>query len=444
MRALHRRSRGRVLAQADAVPVLREHGWVVIGVGDVDPQLGGASPGRVSAIQRSQQQTQARLALSIQCTAQHQLREPAAVLALLHLHCEEPVGLQLIALQRVTAHVRVLGNTHSKSGTRRCRLNDFVVDIFLKKARRVVVHVLDIHFHVENVQRVVHQHLEADRAGRRLAAHLLPVQPLVHVQVPVLLIHREVLLLLAQPQLARRQLVRAEPQVPRQRPHERASAQLLGDGVAEPLARRPAPHAQQQQQQRGQQRSPAARPAPLPHRHSLPTALAALLPTAAALPPFQPLSPPKTDTAQTHPARRAASRRLSLLLLLAVPLPLWPAPAERAACGGRTLRRRRRRRLQRRSAPDNSDTRRRRRDTAAAACPRSAGPRPGPHRSLLTSISYPKTRVEVQFGEFFNTRGKGNRGALFGSKTAEPGWGTCSGGVEDHADFVQGGTGEYR
>uniref|UniRef100_A0A8C3U181 Uncharacterized protein n=1 Tax=Catharus ustulatus TaxID=91951 RepID=A0A8C3U181_CATUS len=46
----HRRSRGSVLSQADAVPVLREHGRVVIGVGDVDPELGGASPGRISAI----------------------------------------------------------------------------------------------------------------------------------------------------------------------------------------------------------------------------------------------------------------------------------------------------------------------------------------------------------------------------------------------------------
>uniref|UniRef100_A0A8U8ANP7 Uncharacterized protein n=1 Tax=Geospiza parvula TaxID=87175 RepID=A0A8U8ANP7_GEOPR len=52
----HRRSRRCVLAQADAVPVLREHGWVVIGVGDVNPELGGASPGRVSAIQSRQNQ----------------------------------------------------------------------------------------------------------------------------------------------------------------------------------------------------------------------------------------------------------------------------------------------------------------------------------------------------------------------------------------------------
>uniref|UniRef100_A0A8C0U286 Secreted protein n=1 Tax=Cyanistes caeruleus TaxID=156563 RepID=A0A8C0U286_CYACU len=167
------------------------------------------------------------------------LRRFAAVLAVFYLHCEVPVGLQFVALQRVTAHVRILCHAQVKPGTGRGELVDLQLKFVLQKSRCVVIHVLDINFDTENVQRVLHQRLEADRAGRRLAAHLLPVQPLVHVQVAVLLIHREVLLLVAQPQLARRQLVRAEPQVPRQRPHERASAQLLGDGVAEPLGRRP-------------------------------------------------------------------------------------------------------------------------------------------------------------------------------------------------------------
>uniref|UniRef100_A0A8U7P4Z6 Uncharacterized protein n=1 Tax=Corvus moneduloides TaxID=1196302 RepID=A0A8U7P4Z6_CORMO len=179
--------------------------------------------------------------LSFTSMAQHQLRELAAVRALLHLHREILVSLQLVALQRVTAHVRVVSHAHGKTGTGRSQLVDLQMKFVSPKTWCIVIHVLDVYLDVENVQRVVHQRLEADRAGRRLAAHLLPVQPLIHVQVPVFLIHREVFQLLfagrRHLQLARRQLVRAEPQVPRQRPHERASAQLLGDGVADPLRR---------------------------------------------------------------------------------------------------------------------------------------------------------------------------------------------------------------
>uniref|UniRef100_A0A8U8AQF6 Uncharacterized protein n=1 Tax=Geospiza parvula TaxID=87175 RepID=A0A8U8AQF6_GEOPR len=181
--------------------------------------------------------------------------------ALSFLSVTEIVTLALVALQGIPARVRVVSLGQGKPRPRGCHLAYSFFQLNFLEAGRVVVNVRDFHFDSINLHlslhyqltRVVHQHLEADGAGRRVAAHLLPVQPLVHVQVPVLLIHREVLLLLAQPQLARRQLVRAEPQVPRQRPHERASGQLLGDGVAEPLGRRPAPHAQQQ---RGQQSDP--------------------------------------------------------------------------------------------------------------------------------------------------------------------------------------------
>ncbi|XP_032929356.1 transcription factor Sox-1-like [Catharus ustulatus] len=214
-----------------------------------------------------------------------------------------------------------MSHLQRKTSTRRDPFSNFEVQRGPAEDGEVVIHVLNSHFNVENVQRVVHQHLEADRTGRRLATHLLPVQSPVHVQVPVLLIHREVLLLLAQPQLARRQLVRAQPQVPRQRPHERASAQLLGDGVADPLGRRPPPHAQQH---RAQQRSPAARPQPLPppHRHSLPPPQLAALPSpAAAPPPFQQLSPGIKENVESQ---RDAS------LFLSPPL----SAAAAAAAGG--------------------------------------------------------------------------------------------------------------
>uniref|UniRef100_A0A663EVN7 Uncharacterized protein n=1 Tax=Aquila chrysaetos chrysaetos TaxID=223781 RepID=A0A663EVN7_AQUCH len=141
---------------------------------------------------------------------------------------------ELVALQRVAAHVCVLGRAQGKPGAGKSQLVDLQLETVLQEARGVVVDVLDGHLDVENVERVLHQRLEADEAGRRLAAHLLPVQPLAHVEVPGLPAHAEVLLLGAEPQLACRQVGRAQPQVPRQRPHQRASAQLLGDGVADP------------------------------------------------------------------------------------------------------------------------------------------------------------------------------------------------------------------
>uniref|UniRef100_A0A8C3BX63 Uncharacterized protein n=1 Tax=Cairina moschata TaxID=8855 RepID=A0A8C3BX63_CAIMO len=235
----HHRAWGRVLPQAHPVPLLREHRRVVVGIGDVDAELGGAAPGRLPAVQRRQHQAQARFALPVQRAAQHQLRELAAVLALPHFHREVPVGLQLVALQGVRAHVRIFGDTQGKAGAGRSQLVDFQLDAISQEARRVVVNVLDGHFDVENVQRVLHHHLETDGAGRRLAAQLLPVQPPAHVQVPVLAADGEVVLLRADPQLACRQLGWAQPHVPRQRPHQRAPAQLLGDRVAEPLRRRP-------------------------------------------------------------------------------------------------------------------------------------------------------------------------------------------------------------
>ncbi|XP_071670997.1 uncharacterized protein [Patagioenas fasciata] len=256
-------------ALAGVVPVLLEHGCVVVGVGDVDAELGGAAPGRVAAVQRRQHQTQARLALPVQRAAQHQLRELAAVRTLLHLHREVPVDLQLVALQRVAAHVRVFCHAQKKACAGRSQLVDLQLEIVWQEAWRVVVDVLNGHLDVENVEWVLHQRIEGDGAGRRIAAHLLPVQPLIHVQVPVLPAHREVLQLFfrsrRQPQLTCWQVGRPQPQVPCQRPHQRTSAQLLGDDVAEPLRRRPPAQAQQQS---GQQHSPDRSPPPLPARHS--------------------------------------------------------------------------------------------------------------------------------------------------------------------------------
>uniref|UniRef100_A0A8B9B882 Uncharacterized protein n=1 Tax=Anser brachyrhynchus TaxID=132585 RepID=A0A8B9B882_9AVES len=181
------------------------------------------------------------LLFPVQGTLQHQLREEFAILQLFDVQGEVGVGAQPVGAHGVGAHIRVLRALQGEApGAGRSQLVDFQLDAVSQEARRVVVNVLDGHFDVENVQRVLHHHLETDGAGRRLAAQLLPVQPLAHVQVPVLPADGEVVLLRADPQLACRQLGRAQPHVPRQRPHQRAPAQLLGDRVAEPLRRRPA------------------------------------------------------------------------------------------------------------------------------------------------------------------------------------------------------------
>uniref|UniRef100_A0A8D0EJG3 Uncharacterized protein n=1 Tax=Strix occidentalis caurina TaxID=311401 RepID=A0A8D0EJG3_STROC len=183
------------------------------------------------------------LLLPVQRALQHQFRLLAAIWALYHGQGEGRVAGELVSQQRVAAHVRVLCHLQRETRPGRDPFTDLEVQSSLAEDRGVVVDVLDGHLDVENVERVLHERLEADGAGRRLAAHLLPVQPLAHVQLPALRAHREVFQLpfsgSRHPQLACRQLRRAQPQVPRQRPHQRASAQLLGDGVADPRATGP-------------------------------------------------------------------------------------------------------------------------------------------------------------------------------------------------------------
>lgn len=100
------------------------------------------------------------LSLLVQCSAQQQLCKLAAILALLHLHCEVLISLQLVSLKRVAAHVCVFGASHGKASTRSCGFNDFKVDVPLKKTWDIVINVLEGHLDMEDVEQVLHQHLD--------------------------------------------------------------------------------------------------------------------------------------------------------------------------------------------------------------------------------------------------------------------------------------------
>uniref|UniRef100_A0A8C9FGG2 Uncharacterized protein n=1 Tax=Pavo cristatus TaxID=9049 RepID=A0A8C9FGG2_PAVCR len=133
------------------------------------------------------------LLLAVQGALQHQLCKLAGIAACLHLEREEAVGAELVGVHRVGAHVGILGALEREASTQHCRLSHLEHVLLPGEGGSVVVDVQHLHLYTVQLQRALDEQLQVEQAGAPCFAHLLPVDPLVHKEDPVLQVHLQVL-----------------------------------------------------------------------------------------------------------------------------------------------------------------------------------------------------------------------------------------------------------
>uniref|UniRef100_A0A8B9RRY6 Uncharacterized protein n=1 Tax=Accipiter nisus TaxID=211598 RepID=A0A8B9RRY6_9AVES len=156
------------------------------------------------------------LLLAVEGALQHQLCKLAGVTARLHLERKETVGAEPVGVHRVGTHVRILGALQWEAGTEHGRLGHLQHILLPGEGGRVVI------------DRALNEELQVEQAGSPGFTHLLPVNPLIHEEDPVLQVHLQVL-----PGPGPRH----DPQVLAQVGHEGSVLQLLRHGVAQLPAR---------------------------------------------------------------------------------------------------------------------------------------------------------------------------------------------------------------
>uniref|UniRef100_A0A669QJT0 Uncharacterized protein n=1 Tax=Phasianus colchicus TaxID=9054 RepID=A0A669QJT0_PHACC len=123
----------------------------------------------------------------------HQLCKLAGVAACLHLEREEAIGAELVGVHRVGAHVRILGALEREASTQHGGLSHLKHVLLPGEGGSVVIDVQNLHLHTVQLQRALDEQLQVEQAGAPCFAHLLPVDPLVHKEDPILQVHLQVL-----------------------------------------------------------------------------------------------------------------------------------------------------------------------------------------------------------------------------------------------------------
>uniref|UniRef100_A0A8C9EGN4 Uncharacterized protein n=1 Tax=Pavo cristatus TaxID=9049 RepID=A0A8C9EGN4_PAVCR len=144
-------------------------------------------------------------------------------------------GAELIGGDGVGAHIWVFCHLQRQPSPGIGHLCDLQDHLRLGELRRVVIHVEDVHLDAVELEGVLHDELEVQRAGGTLPAQCLAVQPPVEEQHTCRQVHLEVLLLrLAhQAQVAGCQAPHLHPQILGHVAHWSARLPVLGHGVTE-------------------------------------------------------------------------------------------------------------------------------------------------------------------------------------------------------------------
>uniref|UniRef100_A0A663EM46 Secreted protein n=1 Tax=Aquila chrysaetos chrysaetos TaxID=223781 RepID=A0A663EM46_AQUCH len=133
------------------------------------------------------------LLLAVEGALQHQLCKLAGVTARLHLERKETVGAEPVGVHRVGTHVRILGALQWEAGTEHSGLGHLQHILLPGEGGRVVIDVQYLHLNTVELQRALDEELQVQQAGSPGFTHLLPVNPLVHEEDPVLQVHLQVL-----------------------------------------------------------------------------------------------------------------------------------------------------------------------------------------------------------------------------------------------------------
>uniref|UniRef100_A0A8C0FRP1 Uncharacterized protein n=1 Tax=Bubo bubo TaxID=30461 RepID=A0A8C0FRP1_BUBBB len=115
------------------------------------------------------------------------------VTARLNLERKETVGAEAVGVHRVGTHVRILGALQREAGTEHGRLGHLQHVLLPGEGGRVVIDVQHLHLDAVELQWALDEELQVEQAGPPRLAHLLPVNPLVHEEDPVLQVHLQVL-----------------------------------------------------------------------------------------------------------------------------------------------------------------------------------------------------------------------------------------------------------
>uniref|UniRef100_A0A8C5IHE2 Uncharacterized protein n=1 Tax=Junco hyemalis TaxID=40217 RepID=A0A8C5IHE2_JUNHY len=154
--------------------------------------------------------------LSIQCFFKYDLGHFNTISSHVDAQGKMLAGAELVGGDGVGAHIWVFCYFQGQPSPRVGYLSDLQHHLWLGELGRVVVHVQDVHLNPVELEGVLHDELEVQRARGALPTQCLPVQPAVQEQHTCRQVHLEVPLptLAHQAQVAGGQAPHLHPQRP--------------------------------------------------------------------------------------------------------------------------------------------------------------------------------------------------------------------------------------
>uniref|UniRef100_A0A493TF13 Uncharacterized protein n=1 Tax=Anas platyrhynchos platyrhynchos TaxID=8840 RepID=A0A493TF13_ANAPP len=172
---------------------------------------------------------------SIQCFFEYNLGHFNAIPSHVDTQGKMLAGAELIGGDGVGAHIRVFCHLQWQPSPGVGHLSDLQGHHWLGELRRVVVDIEDVHLDAVELEGILQDELEVQRALGALPAQRLAVQPAVEEQHASHQVHLEMppLTLAHQAQVASCQAPHLHPQVLGHVAHRRARLSVLGHGVTE-------------------------------------------------------------------------------------------------------------------------------------------------------------------------------------------------------------------